>query len=112
MPGKAWPAIAGTVKISPAVHFFRNTRTLRIMGLLNLLSVTGQKTMKRKLPLALLPLAAGTLTVHAATLVDYQFSALTGARNDWTNIGSAYAAPSAWTGDPRTGNYLLSGSTE
>ncbi|MGC4014370.1 MAG: hypothetical protein QM755_07625 [Luteolibacter sp.] len=57
-------------------------------------------------------LALAGPAASAATLVTYNFSALTGTRNDWGNLSSAYAAPSAWTGDPRTGNYLLSGSTE
>lgn len=62
--------------------------------------------------LAPLLCAFAVSSASAATLVTYNFGALTGTRNDWTNLGSAYAAPSAWTGDPRTGNYLLSGTTE
>jgi len=57
-------------------------------------------------------LALAGPAASAATIVAYNFSALTGTRNDWGNLSSAYAAPAAWTGDPRTGNYLLSGSTE
>lgn len=69
--------------------------------------------MKFKVPLFFTAATlVGGVSASAATLVNYNFGVLTGTRNDWGNLSSAYTAPVAWTGDTRTGNYLLSGSTE
>ena len=65
-----------------------------------------------RLSLLALLVFASAAPAGAATVVSYNFSVLSGTRRGWGNLTSAYAAPPSWSGDPRTGTYLLSGTSE